>query len=108
MALVAGVGLGVSRHLKREAWQPNLFTAVVAVLDIQVLLGAAIYIVDDGWDQGTFIGLIHPLVMIAAVAVAHVGMVWARNDATSEQANRIIGYSLFVSLILVILAIPWF
>lgn len=106
LGLVSGVGLGISRHTKAEEWQPGYFTATVAAFDIQVLIGIILYFGNEGWDQGTFISVFHPIFMFAALGVSHGGMVYARRQV-AEEPNKIIGYAFFVALVLVIAGVPW-
>lgn len=107
LGLVAAVGLGISRHLKGEVpWEPGYYRATVMALDFQVLLGLIIYFGNEGWDQGTFIAVIHPIVMLLAIAVAHIGLRYASTHL-DDGPDRIIGYSYFVSTVLVIAAVPW-
>ena len=82
------------------------FTVVVAVVDLQVALGIGLYLLNDGWRQGFFIGRIHPAVMLTAAVVVHVGAIRARRRG-GRDAWRVVGVSLLLALVLVILAIPW-
>ena len=106
LGLVAGVGLGISRHLKGDPWAPGTFSAAVIAFDIQVLLGVILYLGNEGWEEGVFIAVFHPIFMVAALAVAHVGISFARRRE-AEDPNRIIGYAFFVSVVLVIAGVPW-
>ena len=107
LGLVSGIGLGISRHLKGEPnWEPGYYRAAAFALDFQVLLGVILYFGKDGYDQGTFIAVFHPLLMLLAVAVAHLGLRYA-SAHLDESPDRIVGYAYFVSLVLVIAAIPW-
>lgn len=107
LGLVSGVGLGISRHTKADPWQPGYFSATVVAFDIQILIGITLYFGNEGWDQGTFIAVFHPIFMFAALGVAHGGMVYARRHVDAEP-NKVIGYAFFVALALVIAGVPWF
>lgn len=106
LALVASVGLGISRHLKSAAWEPGVYSAAVITLDVQVLIGFIVFFGNSGWDQGTFIGMIHPLFMLLALAVAHVGLRYARSHEEASP-DRTVAFSSFVALVLVVAAVPW-
>ncbi len=69
-------------------------------------LGIILYVGNEGYDQGTFIAVIHPLFMVLALATAHAGLRYA--DRHRDQApDRVVGFSFFVSVVLVIAGIPW-
>lgn len=107
LGLVATVGIGISRHLRGDAeWEPGYYRATVMALDFQLLLGVILYVGNEGWDQGTFISIIHPAVMVLAIAVAHLGLRYASTNP-DQTPDRVIGYSYFISTVLVVVAIPW-
>jgi hypothetical protein len=75
-------------------------------LDVQVLIGAIIWIINQAWTRDAFIAFIHPILMLAAVAVAHVGRSRAER-ATGDRAQGRVALIFFVaSLVIVIVAIP--
>jgi hypothetical protein len=78
----------------------------VIVVDVQVLLGIIIWLFDSGWDQGFFFAVLHPLMMLAALGIAHMGLVRARK-MNEPRSNLIVAWSFLGSLVLVIGAIPW-
>ncbi len=82
------------------------FTLGVAVVDLQVALGIALYLLNQGWRQDFFIARVHPAVMLVALVVVHVGAVRARRR-TGREAWRAIGAAFLLALVLVILGIPW-
>jgi hypothetical protein len=76
-------------------------------MDIQVLIGAAVWIGQQRWDgSDTFLSYIHPLLMLAAVALAHVGR--ARSDRADGSRTKGQQASIFfiVSFIVIVVAIP--
>ena len=107
LGLVASVGLALSRHLRGDAeWEPTYYRVAVMALDFQILLGVILYFGNEGYDQGTFISVIHPVIMLLALGVAHVGLRYARTHV-DETPDRVIGYSYFVAVVLVVAGIPW-
>lgn len=106
LGLVAGVGLGISRHLAGGGWEPGRFSAAVIALDVEVLIGIVLYLGNEGWDQGTFIAIVHPSLVLLALAVAHVGLGYAKRNAGGEP-NKVVAYAFFVSVVLVVAAVPW-
>ena len=107
LGLVAAVGLGISRHLEGVGrWEPAYYRAAVIALDFQVLLGFILYVGNEGHDQGTFIAVFHPMFMLLALASAHLGLRFARTHQDAAP-DRVIGYSYFVSVVLIVAGIPW-
>ena len=107
LGLVATVGLALSRHLSgNREYEPTYYRATVMALDFQVLLGIILYFGNRGWDQSSFIAVIHPVIMLLALAVAHVGLRYAKTHV-DQAPDRVIGYSFFVTTVLVIAGIPW-
>ena len=106
LALISGAGLGFVRNSRGEPWQEGFFSLAVIVVDVQVLLGIIVWIFNSGWDQGFFFAVLHPLFMLAAVAVAHVGLVRARKR-NDPRSNLIVAWGFVISLVLVVMAVPW-
>ena len=76
-------------------------------MDIQFLIGAVLWLVQGRWSGAdTLISWVHPLAMIAAVALAHVGRV--RTDRAAGDRNKGRQAALFfgLSLVVVVIAIP--
>ena len=105
------------------AWLPldeRLHTALVAVVDAQFLIGVLLYAASPFaraflGDLGTnihnrelrFFGLEHVTMMIAAVALVHVGR--ARSKAVTDERlrfRRVFAWTL-AALIFVLSSIPW-
>ena len=106
LALIGGAGIGFVRNSRGEPWQEGFFSLAVIVVDVQVLLGIIVWIFNSGWDQGFFFAVLHPLFMLAAVAVAHVGLVRARKR-NDTRSNLIVAWGFVISLVLVVMAVPW-
>jgi hypothetical protein len=105
------------------AWLPldeRLHTALVAVVDLQFLVGLLLYgaspfarafISGLGETLGNrelrFFGLEHVTMMLAAVAFVHIGR--ARSKAVTDERlrfRRVFGWTL-AALIVVLSSIPW-
>lgn len=91
----------------------------ISLLDTQLLLGMALYAISPvriaayaapGSSMGSemgFFAFLHPLLMVAAVIVAHIGKALAkRATAPVEKQTRHLHYFL-AALILMALATPW-
>jgi hypothetical protein len=123
VALVAGVGATVSAMVDRGdgRWAERWGLALVASLDLQVLIGLLLYFAlspftkvamqDFGAamkDPGLrFFAVEHVTMMFAAVILVHVGRVLARK-AASPSARRTRMFVCFgLATILMIVATPW-
>ena len=105
--VVGAAGYGFVVAKRAEVWNAPLYSITVMIVDIQVTLGIVLYLFNQGWDQGFFIAVLHPLFMLAALAVAHIGMSRARSAEAPAAAYRTVSVALLVSLVLVVLGIPW-
>ena len=90
-ALVGAAIYGVVRALRRDPWSPGSarpFAIATVVLDIQVLIGIVLWILSQGWEANPFLAIIHPVVMLLAVGVAHVAV--RRSRANGARAARLL------------------
>lgn len=76
---------------------------VAAVLGLQILLGLVLWAANSGWSQGWFIAWWHPLAMVAALGLFQVGMARAREASRPRQLG---GFAV-LTLVVIVLAIPW-
>ena len=100
---------GLVGWLRGGAWTDldrRLTLAAVTAIDIQVLLGVIVWIAGRRWNGTLFLGLIHPLVMLVAVAIAHVGSARLRRESEPAARHRWLALSLLAVLVLVTAAIP--
>lgn len=82
------------------------FAAAAVIVDIQVAIGVAIYLIDGAWNSGAFFAVIHPVVMLAALGLIHVGVARSRAREGGD-AYRVVGAAFLFAFILVALAVPW-
>jgi fumarate reductase subunit D len=106
VALVVGIVLGWLRYRAGSAWNASVQQIVVMVVDIQIAIGAVLWVFYDGWDKGAFYAVIHPVVMLGAVAVMHMSAVIARKRSDARSWLIMSGASL-AALVLIVAAIPW-
>jgi len=106
LGLVAGIVFGLVRYLSKTEWNPSFFQLAVMVVDIQVAIGIVIWIFDNGWSETFFFKVLHPVFMLLALGIAHMGFAIAkkRNEVRSWL---IVAGSFLVSLVLIMGAIPW-
>lgn len=68
--LIAMLVIGLARWNKDSSHRPALVTITSVLLDLQVLLGIILLVVDQTWDD-----LFHPVVMLIAASVFKVGKI---------------------------------
>jgi hypothetical protein len=95
----------VSAAMKRE-WIDVAYAVAAIIVDVQVTLGIILWVFNQGWELGFFIAVIHPIFMLAAVAVIHITVRRARAQGGSP-AHMTAAVGLLISLVLIVAAIPW-
>ena len=106
-----GIAAIVSSRRADAPYVGGLVSAAVMVVDVQVALGLVVWLFNEGWSQGAFFAVIHPLVMLFALGLAHVLAKRTRataGDGETALANRVAGVGMLVVLALVVAAVPWF
>lgn len=78
----------------------------VIAIDLQTLIGIVLWVLRGGLDQARPFRLEHPLIMILAVVVIHVGQVLAKRSRSDKAAARTIAIAVAMSFILVLAGIP--
>ena len=109
--LVVTVALvrGLIGWLRSRAWTSNdrvLAVVAVSALDIQLILGLLLYGTNKSSNAGTFIAYIHPLVMLAAIVVAHITSSRIRKTTEARGKFRTLAIGLIVAVFLITAAIP--
>lgn len=82
---------------------PSWPAGVSWLVRLQVVLGVVLYVVNQGWDQGWFMAIVHPLAMIAALGLFEVGVARAKRSGRP----RVLGGFAVASLVAMVLAVPW-
>lgn len=106
LALVPGTILGFVWAATKRAWMDVPYAVAAIIVDVQVTLGIILYIFNQGWELGFFIAVIHPVLMLAAVAVLHITVKRARTQG-GPPAHSTAAIGLLITLVLVVGAIPW-
>jgi hypothetical protein len=88
--------------------QGRLATLIfVVAIDVQVVLGILIYLIGNAWQNATTqIKIEHPVMMLLALAVSHLAAARARRSS-GFAAARLRTISIAVSLLLILVGIPW-
>lgn len=106
VTLVGGVAMALRAYRQERDWRDAVYSWVTVTMDLQVGIGIVLWIGNRGYDQGFFLAVIHPVFMLAALAVVHIAIRIAR-DRADRGAHAVIGLGLFLALGLVVAAIPW-
>lgn len=110
LAALGAIGAGAAAWMGQLAGRPADRVGMVytIVLDIEVLLGLLVWLLSlvQGESLGLGLLVVHPILMLVALGIAH--MVRVRADrASGEQARaRLLTLGFLASLIIIILAIP--
>lgn len=105
IVLLVTIFVAYRRAREMREFRPQAFVFVAIALDVQVLLGILRYALDGFWSDRAEIAYIHPVLALAALAVAHVFLRRARSAKMAVDANRLAGRGMLIALLLVIAAI---
>jgi hypothetical protein len=108
IALISSVVIAF-RNRGSASWAPDAlkpFSWTAIVFDIQVTIGLITYITHKSWGDNVFIAAIHPVFMLAALGFFHMNVAKARKTASPAAYKSLLVGSV-VSLVLVLVAIPW-
>jgi hypothetical protein len=108
---IAAIVLSILSAIGSRPWDPVADRASLLytiVLDIQFLVGLILWIVEQRWQIADIVTWGHPVAMLVAVALAHVGR--SRSDAAKSDRERGTQAALFfgASLIFILIGIPWY
>ena len=91
-----------NRARNAQAFEAAVFSVTAVLLDIQVLLGIALYGSGQYWEgDAPFIQYVHPVVMLIALVAAHVGLARARREQMAAAAHRLVGRWFVIATVLV-------
>lgn len=102
IAALGGYGRAMARK-DFDALAARLGTVYGALLGVQFLIGAILWLMEGRWAvNDVFLAIIHPLLMILAVGVASAGTARAR-----RTRNATVGLvAVIASLVIIVAAMP--
>ncbi|HEX5505454.1 MAG TPA: hypothetical protein VFW96_22745 [Thermomicrobiales bacterium] len=109
VAVFVALVRGLAGWVRGGAWtRGDRLVSMLAVttIDIQFILGAILWIGQHRWNDGAFFGIVHPVVMILALVVAHIGNTRLKALPNPIARYRTMAISLLVVIILIAAAIP--
>lgn len=102
LAALAGYGRAVVRS-RFDDLATRLGTVYAIVLGVQFLVGLLLWVVESRWDlDNFFLSVIHPVIMVLAIAVGSAGTARARR--TGSAVTGLV--AVIASLVLIVLAMP--
>lgn len=113
LLIVAALGLGLWGWLGRKPWSRAatiLARAYPILIDIQVLLGIALYVVEKRWavtGEGTaFINYFHPILGLLTLGVGHMVSARIKRASSDEQRYKQLALGTLAVIVLVVLTVP--
>ncbi len=106
IALLGGVVLPYVRFRAKADWSPHVHQVAVMLVDVQVAIGIVIWLFFSGANRGFYFAVLHPVTMLLALGVIHVGFRIAKKR-NETRSWLVAGVGSLVSLILIVAAIPW-
>jgi hypothetical protein len=110
LAALGALGAGAAVWAGQFQWRPaeRIGLIFTIVLDIEVALGLLVWLLSlvQGKNLGLGLLVIHPLVMLVAVGIAHMVRVRADRAATDTDRARLTTLGFLAALVLIILVIP--
>ena len=124
LAALVAVARAISGVSTRRPWTPVDDRAgmwLTAALDLQMLLGLVLYLFLSPVTKSGFVDMAaamkvadirffiadHPVGMIIAIALAHVGRARARKAADAESRHKRALVFFALALVMILLSIPW-
>lgn len=106
LVVVIAAFAAFNRARNAQAFEATVFTVTAALVDIQVLLGLALYGAGKYWEvDAPLVVYVHPLVMIAALAAVHLGLARARREQMAADAHRLVGRWFMIATVLLVIGI---
>lgn len=110
LAAVGAIALAVMSATGSRPWDAlsdRVSLAFTIAMDIQLLIGLVLWVVEQRWSiSDAPLTWAHPLLMIAAVGLAHVGRERADKAQGDKQRGRTAALFFGASLLVVLIAIP--
>ena len=124
LAALAAVARAIGGVSTRRPWTPVDDRAglwLTAALDLQMLIGLVLYIFLSPVTKSAFVDMAaamraapvrffaveHPVGMIAAIALAHIGRVRIRKASDSESRHKRALVFFGLALLVLLLSMPW-
>lgn len=109
VAAVGAIGFAAMSAWGGRPWDAlsdRLSLIFTITMDVQLLIGIVLWVLESRWAGDPILSFLHPLAMIVAVSLAHVGR--ARSDRAEGSAAKGMQAVIFfvLSLAVILIAIP--
>ena len=106
LVVVAAAFAAFNRARNAQAFEAPVFSVTAVLVDIQVLLGLALYGTGQYWEvDAPLVAYVHPLVMLGALVSAHIGLARARREQMAAEAHRLVGRWFVIAIVLLVIGI---
>lgn len=106
VALTGAGGYALVQANRDVVFTDRTFVFTAVLIDVQAALGIVLYVWGQAWNDNAFMAVIHPVLMLAAVASVHIGLARARKRE-GRAAYRIVGAAYLFPLVLFAFGVPW-
>lgn len=104
-AILAIIGAAVKPTSGAKGWNGRVGLIYTVSVDIQVLIGLILWVLSSGWALDPFFAFVHPLFMLLALGLAHMGRKQQKRSLDLGKPGGLL--PLVGSLLLILAAIPW-
>lgn len=109
LLVLLAAGTSLWKWYQRASWENSdrrLPLFATTAVDIEVLIGIVLWIGEGRWSGDPFFtSILHPIIMLTALAVAHISMSRSRAQRGAER-HRIVGIGLLLALIIIAVGVP--
>ena len=108
LAVLVAIGYGLWGWLGKQSWNQTgrkiaMFATIA--LDIQLLLGLVLYVLQKGWNMPTGVRFEHPTFMILALVAVHVMSAKIKRSSGNQTRYRLLALGTLAALVLIVLGI---
>lgn len=106
LVVLVAVVIAFNRAKNAQEFEAGAFSVTAILLDVQVTLGLILYGVGQYWSgDAPLVQYVHPVVMLAALGVAHAGLGGARKEQMAVDAHRKVGRMFAIATALLVVGI---
>lgn len=101
LVVVVAAFAAFNRARNAQAFEATVFSVTAVLVDLQVVLGLALYGSGQYWQvDAPLVQYVHPVVMLVALAAAHIGLGRARREQMAADAHRLVGRWFVIATVL--------
>ena len=104
LAVIVAIVVAVRGGRDWAGTNTRIYSFSAIAVDIQVLLGIVLWVMDSGWNKGALQGWIHPVAGLAALGAIHAFISQAR-AADDETSNGLMRNGFLIGTVFIVIAI---